>query len=171
MGQSGQVIKEKRKLGAELVVLLAVLAALAVSVVTVTLNATEVGNLFGHGEFLGDSTYDSSSWYGDPNYLEVDICQLHEEMKGSWVTINSKYKYRQLIIEGYVISRGENELLLGCDTGAGIEAVVIAQAISVSGLVGEVGDKVEVRGLCMGAGTGSREGLLIMDRCLIKKIN
>lgn len=168
MGQSDQ--KEKRKLGAELVVTLAILAALAASVVTVTLNATEVGSLFGHGEFMGDSGYDSSSWYGDPNYTEVDICQLKEELEGSWVTVNSKYKYNQLIIEGYVVSRGENELLLGCDAGDGIEAVVIAKAISISGLVGEVGDKVEVRGLCMGAGTGSQAGLLIIDRCLMKKI-
>lgn len=170
MEQPGQIPSKKRNLGANLVVLLAVLAALSVSVVTVTLNATEVGSLFGHGEFMGDSTYDSSSWYGDPNYLEVDICQLYEELQGGWVTINAKYKYRQLIIEGYVISRGQGELILGCDTGSGMEAIVIAKAISVSGLVGEVGDKVEIRGLCMGAGTGSQKGLLIMDRCLMKKI-
>jgi len=171
MGQSGQTVKEKRGLSAELVVIITILAALAVSVVTVTLNAAEIGNLFGHGEFMGDSEYDNSSWFGNPTYTEVDICQLQEELKESWVTINSKYKYKQLIIEGYVISRGEGRLLLGCDYGDGVEAVVSAGAISASGLVGEIGDKVEVRGLCMGAGTGGQQGLLIMDRCLIKKID
>ena len=119
---------------------------------------------------MGDSEYDNSSWFGDPKYTEVDICQIQGELKESWVTVNRNYKYKQLIIEGYVISRGGNELLLGCDTGNGIEAVVIASAISASGLIGEVGDKVEVRGLCMGAGTGNQQGLLIMDRCLMKKV-
>lgn len=170
MGQYDTNGSKKKSLGANLVVILAILAALAVSVITVTLNAAEVSGLSGHGEFMGNSEYDPSSWYGDPTYTKVDICQLYEELKGSWVTINSKYKFKQLIIEGYVVSRGESGLLFGCETGAGIEAVVFAQAISVSGLVGEVGDKVEVKGLCMGAGTGSQEGLLIMDRCLIKKL-
>jgi len=171
MGQSGQTAKEKRGLVSEIVVVLAVLAALAVSVVTVTINATEIGNLFGHGEFMGESGFDTLGFSGDPTYTEVDICQLQEELKEGWVVINSKYKFKQLIIEGYVISRGAGELLLGCDNGDGSEIVVVARAISASGLIGEAGDRVEVRGLCMGAGTGSQQGLLIVDRCLMKIIS